>query len=146
MVSCEPTGIVSRRPDGALGGGDADAVVALAAPQLGGLAGDVAQPGQHRAGGGEQAVLAGGGGQLGEARAEHEAALHVAGDQTVVLEGDREPVGGRPGEAGAGDQAGQGGRSGLERGEHEGGLVEDADSARVVHMAILPSQIMGCKS
>ena len=95
---------------------------------------------------GEQPVLAGGGGQLGEPRAEHEPALHVAGHQPVVLEGDRQAVGGRPGQPGAGDQAGQGGRSGLEGGEHERGLVEDADSAGVVHIAILPSQIMRCKA
>ena len=76
---------------------------------------------------------------------EHEPALHVAGHEPVVLERDGEPVGGRAGEAGAGDQAGERGGPGLEGGEHEGGLVEDADSARVVHMAILPSQIMGCK-
>ena len=120
-------------------------MLALAAPQLGGLAGDVAQPGQHRAGGGEQAVLAGGGGQLGEPGAEHEASLHVAGHQAVVLQRDGETVGGGPGEAGAGDQPGEGRRTGLEGGEHEGGLVEHADSAGVVHMAILPSQIMGCK-
>ena len=137
--------MVSRRPRGALGGGDADAVLALAAPELGGLAGDVAQSREHRAGGGEQPVLAGGGGELGEPRAEHEAALHVAGDQAVVLEGDGEPVRGRAGQAGAGDQAREGGRSGLEGGEHEGGLVEHAHAAGVVHMAILPSQIMGCK-
>ena len=111
MVSCEPTGMVSRRPLGPLGGGDADAVVALAAPQLGGLAGDVAQPREHRAGGREQPVLAGRGGELGQPRAEHEAALHVAGDQPVVLQCDGQPVGGRSGQAGAGDQAGQGGRS-----------------------------------
>ena len=61
MVSCEPTGIGVAQAGGALGGGDADAVVALAAVQLGALAGDVAQPRQHRAGGGEQPVLAGGG-------------------------------------------------------------------------------------
>ena len=48
---------------GALGGGHADADLALAAPQLGGLAGDVAQSRQHRAGGGQQAVLAGGSGE-----------------------------------------------------------------------------------
>ena len=50
-----------------LGGGDADPVVALAAPHLGRLAGDVAQPGEHRAGRGEQPVLTGGRGQLGRA-------------------------------------------------------------------------------
>ena len=112
-----------------LGGGHADAVLALAAPQLGGLAGDVAQPGQDRPGGGQQPVLAGGGGQLGQPGSEHEAALHVAGHQAVVLERDGEPVGGRPGEAGAGHQTGEGGRACLEGSEHEGGLVENADSA-----------------
>ena len=130
----------------ALGRGDADAVLALAAPQLGGLAGDVAQPGEHRAGGGQQPVLAGGGGQLGQPRAEHEPALHVAGDQPVVLEGDGEPVGGGPGQPGAGHEPGQGGRSGLQGGEHEGGFVENADSARVVHTLILPSRNLECKS
>ena len=42
-------------------------------------------------------------------------------------------------------QPGQGGRPGLEGAEHEGGFVEDADSARVVHTSILPSQIVRCK-
>ena len=84
-------------------------------------------------------------GELGQPRAEHEAALQVAGDQPVVLERDREPVGGGPGEPGGRHEAGQGRRPGLERGEHEGGLVEDADATGVVHMAILPSQIMGRK-
>ena len=107
MVSWEPTGIVSRRPARPLGGGDADAVVALAAPELGGLAGDVAQPGQHRSGGREQPVLAGRGGQLGEPRPEHEPSLHVAGHEPVVLERDGEPVRGGPGQAGPGDQAGE---------------------------------------
>ena len=133
------------QPRGALGGGDAHAVLALAAPELRGLAGDVAQAGEHGAGGGEQAVLAGGGGELGQARAEDEAALHVAGHQAVVLEGHREAVGRGSGEAGAGDETGEGGGARLEGREHEGRLVEHADSARVVHMAILPSQIMGCK-
>ena len=137
--------MVSRRPDGRSAAATQTRYVALAAAQLGGLAGDVAQPRQHRAGGGQQAVLAGGGGQLGEPGAEHEAALHVAGDEAVVLERDGEPVRGGPGQPGAGDQAGQGGRPGLQGGEHEGGLVEDADSARVVHTLILPSHIMECK-
>ena len=130
---------------GPLGGRDAHAVLALAAPQLGRLAGDVAQPGQHGAGGGQQPVLAGGGRQLGQARAQDEAALHVARDEAVVLEGDREPVRGGAGQAGAGDQAGQRGGPGLEGGEHERGLVEHADPAGVVHMPILPSQLMGRK-
>ena len=111
MVSCEPTGMVSRRPEGRSAAATQTRYVALAAPQLRGLAGDVAQPGEHRAGGGEQPVLAGGGGQLGQPGAEDEPALHVAGHQAVVLESDGEPVGRRSGQPGAGDQTGQGGRA-----------------------------------
>ena len=133
------------QPGRPLGGGDADAVVALAAPQLRRLAGDVPQPGEHRPGGGEQPVLAGGRRELGQARPQDEAALEVARHQSVVLERDGEAVCRRPGETGRGDQAGQGGRSRLERGEHESCLVEHADAAGGVHMAILPSQIMGRK-
>ena len=68
-------------------------MLALAAEQLGALVGVVAQRAEHRAGGREQAVLAGGGGELAEPRAEDEAALQVAGDQPVVLERDGEAVG-----------------------------------------------------
>ena len=71
----------TRRP---LGRRDADAVVALAPPQLGGLAGDVAQPCEHRARGGQQPVLTGRGAQLGQTGAEDEAALHVTRHQAVV--------------------------------------------------------------
>ena len=129
----------------ALGRGDAHAVLALATPQLRGLAGDVAQPGEDGSGCRQEAVLAGGGGELGQAGPEHEAALHVAGDQAVVLEGHGEAVGGRPGEAGARHESGQGGRPGLQRCEHERGLVEYADARSVVHMPILSSQGVGCK-
>ena len=145
MVSCEPDGDGVAQAGGTLGGGDADAVVALAAPQLGGLAGDVAQPRQHRAGGGQQPVLAGGGAELGQPGSEHEAALHVAGHQPVVLQRHREAVGGGSGQAGGGHETGQRGRSGLQGREHEGGFVEDADSARVVHTLIMPSRILICK-
>jgi hypothetical protein len=82
---------------------------------------------------------------LGEPRAEDEAPLQVASDQAVVLQGYGEPMRGRPGQAGRGHQPGQGGRARLERGEHQGGLVEHAHAAGVVHMAILPSRIMGRK-
>src|SRR3954469_12855725 len=51
----------------------------------------------------------------------------------------------RPADPGGGDQAGQRGRARLEGGEHESGLVQHAHTAGVVHMAILPSQIMGRK-
>ena len=39
-------------------------------------------------------------------------------------------------------QAGQCGRSGLQGAEHQGGFVEDADTARVVHALILPSRML----
>ena len=126
-----------RRADGdgvaqahrALGRGDADPLVALAAVQLGALAGVVAQRGEHRAGGGQQAVLAGGRGELGQPRPEDEPALQVAGDQAVVLERHGEPVRGGPGQPGGGDELGQGRRAGLQRAEHDRGLVENADAA-----------------
>ena len=47
---------------------------------------------------------------------------------------------------GAGDQTGQRGRPGLERRQNQGGFVEHADSARVVHTLIMPSHNMDCKS
>ncbi len=128
--------------DGPLGRGDADALVALAPVELGGLAGVVAQGREHRPGGGEQPVLARGRGELGEPRAEDEPALHVAADEAVVLQRDGEPVRGRPGQAGGGDELGQGGRPRLEGAEDHGGLVEHADSATLVHEAILPSHVM----
>jgi hypothetical protein len=78
MERLAPTGMVSRRPIGTFRRGDADAQVALAAEELGGLVGVVAQCAQDRAGGREQSVLAGGRGELGQARAEDEPALHVA--------------------------------------------------------------------
>ena len=83
-----------------LGRGNADPAVALPAIELRALAGDVAQPGQHRSGRLEQAVLAGGGGELAQPGAEHEAALQVARDEPVVLERGGEPVGRRAGQSG----------------------------------------------
>lgn len=129
-----------------LGGGHADAVLALAPEELGGFAGDVAQPGQHRTGGSQQPVLTGRGGQLAQAGAEHEPALHVASHQPVVLERDGEPVSRRPGQSRRRHESGQGRRSGLECGQNESCFVENADSARVVHETILPSRIVERKS
>ena len=60
------------------------------------------------------------------ARTEHEATLHVAGHEPVVLERDGEPVGGRSGESGAGDEAREGGRSRLESGEYESGQHDES--------------------
>src|SRR6478752_9680921 len=64
----------------------------------------------------------------------------------MMLEGDREPVGGRPGQSGRRDQPCQGGRPGLQRTEDQGGFVENADPARVVHVLILPSRMLERKS
>ena len=124
----------------ALGRGDADALLALAAVELARLAGRIAQRGEHRPGGGQQTVLAGGRRELAEPRAEDESALQVAGHEPVVLERGGESVGRRAGEAGGLHQPRQGEGSGLEGTEHGGRFVEDADSARVVHVLILPSQ------
>ncbi|GGS58788.1 hypothetical protein GCM10010156_16820 [Planobispora rosea] len=60
----------------------------------------------------------------------------------MVLQRDREPVGRGPGQAGRLDELRQGSRAGLKSVEHENGLVEYADSARVVHTPILPSRHM----
>ena len=72
--------------------------------------------------------------------------MQVAADQTVVLQGHREPVGGRPGQSGRGHQTGERGRTGLEGAQHERGFVQYADPARVVHALILPSRMLECKS
>ena len=139
MVSVEPTGTVSRRPDRPLGRGHADAHVALAAVELRALARDVAQMRQHRAGRGQQSVLARGRGQLGQPGAENEAALHVARHQPVVFQGHGEPVGRGSCESGRRDQSGEGGRTGLQGAQDQSCLVENADAASVVHETILPS-------
>ena len=59
-----------------------------------------------------------------------------------MLEGDGETVGGRAGQAGGADELRECGRTGLEGAEHRGRLVENADSTRVVHDLILPSQAL----
>jgi len=71
----------------------------------------------------------------------HSATLaHIEVAQPVVFEGHREPVGGGPGQSGRRDELGESGRPGLQRAEHDGGLVEHADSATLVHKPILTSQ------
>ena len=147
MVSWVPTGTVSRSPDIRSAVATQTRIVALPAEHLGGLAGDVAQPGQHRPGGRQQPVLAGGRGQLAEPRAEHEPALQVPADQPMMFEGDREPMGGRSGESGRRrpDRPAWSGPV-SECAEHQGGFVEHADTARVVHALILPSRMLERKS
>ena len=132
--------------DGPLGGGDADAPVALAAEDLGALAGGVAQLHQHRAGGRDQPVFASCGGEFDQAAAEHETPLDVAAHQTVVDERQREAVHRGPREAGGGNELRQGGGAGLERVEYMGRFIDDADATRIVHVMILPSQYLRCKS
>src|SRR5674476_1560242 len=67
-------------------------------------------------------------------------ALHVPGHQAVVLECDGEPVRGRTREVGCCHQLRESCRAGLECAEDRGGLVQHADSARVVHVPILASR------
>ena len=84
---------------------------------------------QHRTGGREQMVLAGGRGELGQARAEDEAPLRVARDQPVVLQGDGDAMGRRPGQVRGGDELGEGRRARLQGAHDEGRLVDDAHTA-----------------
>jgi hypothetical protein len=58
----------------------------------------------------------------------------------VVLESDGKPVCRRTGQSGSADKLGQGRWPGFEGAENDRSLVKNADSARVVHKLILPSQ------
>jgi hypothetical protein len=60
----------------------------------------------------------------------------------MMLEGDCKAMRGRSGQPGRGHQTSQSGRSRLQGAEHEGGFVEDTDTARVVHALILPSRML----
>jgi hypothetical protein len=68
--------------------------------------------------------------------------LQIAADQTMMLEGDGKAMGSWSGKSGRGYQTSQSGRSGLQGTEHQGGFVENADTARVVHALILPSRML----
>lgn len=131
--------------DRSFGGGHADAVLSLATIELGGLPGVIPQSGEHGAGRGEQTVLARGRGELAEAAAEHEAPLHVARDEAMVLERDGQTVGGGAGEPGRLDELRECRRTCFEGAQHHGGLVEHADAAAAVigvggvHAGIMPS-------
>ena len=138
--SAAPTGTVSRSPLARSAAATQTRTSPCRPVELRALPGEVAQLDQHRLGDGEQPVLAGRRGELGDPRAEHEPALHVPGEQPVVLERDRDPVRGRPGQPGRRDELGERGGPALHRGEHGNGLVQYADAARVVHVLIPPSQ------
>jgi len=64
----------------------------------------------------------------------------------VVDQGKREPVNGRPGQSGGRYQLGQRGGPGLEGVQYLGRFINDTDSTRIVHVMILPSQYLRCKS
>ena len=117
---------------GAGSGRDAYAPIALTAVQLGGLVGVDAELLQNRVGHGGELVRDRGGGQLGQAGAEHEAALHVAGHEAVVGQGHGEAVRGGACQAGGLDEIAQGDGAGLEAVEDERGLVENANAGGTV--------------
>lgn len=80
-----------------LGGGNADALFALAPIQLSGLASVIAKHVEDRPSRSEEAVLTRSGCQLGEPRSEDEATLHVTRDEAVMLKGYRQPMSGGAG-------------------------------------------------
>ncbi|GHH65711.1 hypothetical protein GCM10018775_86800 [Streptomyces umbrinus] len=95
--------------------------------------------GEHRARRREEAVLARGRGQLGEAGAENEAALHVARHHPVVFKCHGEAMCRGSCQPGCRDQPCEGGRTGLQGAQDKGCLVQNADAATVVHETILAS-------
>jgi 3-isopropylmalate/(R)-2-methylmalate dehydratase large subunit len=128
------------KPSRELRRGDTHPNVALSPVELRALPRCVAQFGQNGAGHCDEAVLATGGRELGKSGAEHESAFAVAGHEAVSFEGDREAVGGRPRETGERDETCQRCRTRLEGGKYGYRLVQNANTARLVHVLILPSQ------
>ncbi len=90
-----------------LGRRDAHPHVALASVELRAFTGRIAQLRKHRAGDRDQPVFAAGCRELRKPGSEHEAALTVAGDEAVSLEGDGQAVRGRPRETGECDETRQ---------------------------------------
>lgn len=133
-------------PDGTFGGGDADAPVALAAEDLGAFAGGIAQLHEYRAGGGDQAVFACSGCELNEPAAEDKPSLDIPAYEPVMDKGKSEPMHRWPGQASSRYELRQGGGSGLQCVKHMGRFIDDTDSARIVHVLILPSHYLRCKS
>ena len=123
-----PTGDRIAQSARALDGGDAHALFALTTVNLRALASAVEQRLQNRAGGGEQAILTCGGGELGETRAQYEAAVLVAHHEAVALQRDRQAVRGRAREVRRRDELTERCGAGLERIENLYGLVEHADA------------------
>ncbi|GHD67287.1 hypothetical protein GCM10010317_069810 [Streptomyces mirabilis] len=94
---------------------------------------------EHRAGRREESVLARGRGQLGEAGAENETALHVTRHHAVVFKCHGEAMCRGSCQSGRRDQSREGGRTGLQSAQDKGCLVQNADAATVVHATILAS-------
>ena len=112
----------------AFGCRNAHAVVALPAEELGGFLRVVAQGLQDGHRGLEKTVFPGGGGQFLKAGTKDEAALHVAGDHTVIFEGHGQTVSGRACEPGAGHELCERSGSRFESAEDQRCLVEDANA------------------
>ena len=127
---------------GSLCGGDAYPEVALAAEQLDGFAGDIAETSEDGPSGSQKSILASRGGEFAEARSEDEAPLHVTCDEPMVFEGNRKSVCGWSGQSRPSHEARKRRRPGFERSQNECGFVQNADSASIVHTLILPYRIV----
>ncbi len=134
---------VPQARDG-LGCGDAQPLVPGASVDLGALAAGVAEFGDD--GLGPPTPIVCGCGPAQDVRADGEPAVIVADQHPVALEGHGDPVGGRAGETGRLDQFGEAERGRRDGIEHPHGLVNDTDSARVVHVVILMSHIVRCQA
>ena len=120
--------------------GNAHSLIALPSVQLCALAGCVAQCVQDRCGRNEQLVFACCRREFGDAAAEHESAVEVTRDKSVMFERAGESMGGGPRQSGGLHESREGLGAGFECVEHDGGLVEDADATSNVHMLIFASQ------
>ena len=114
----------------------------LAPVELGALAGVIAQGDEHRRRRGEQPIFTCCRREFGQPGPQDEPPLHIPRDEPVVLECHGEAMRRRAGEMSARNELREGHGSRFESAENERGFVKYADSARVVHKAILPSQLM----
>lgn len=142
---------------GSLGGGHANALFALAAEQLCGFAGVVAEGNEDGGGCGEESIFAGGRGQFAEARSKHETALHVASDKAMIFERGCEAMCRGPCEVRDGHKLGECLWPGFERAQYRGCLIENTNATAVffvrfwrdffhrVHVLIFSSQYVRCK-
>jgi len=124
----------------ALGCCHTDPLVALATEELGALVGVVAQSAEDGTGSRQKAVLAYGSGELAQTGTQDETTLHVARDEAMVLKCHGQTMRGRTGQPGGADELRQGRWPGFEGAQNDCSLVKNADSARIVHNLILPSQ------